>query len=85
LALIGGVAEVDLVLLGYACGLDSFLAGEFIGEVAEAGGVVGAGNTILRGLLEGIVGAGECSLGLPGDGGLIGGTVAWIVENGLVL
>src|SRR5262249_52350059 len=64
---------------------NSLLARQFVFEIAEAGGVVGAGDAILRGLLERIERGSQRTLGGAGDGGFIGWTKAGIGEDGLVL
>jgi hypothetical protein len=59
LALERGIAEGELVLLDLIPFRNSLLAaGEFIGEFAEAGGVVGARGAICGGLLQRVEGAG---------------------------
>jgi len=85
LALKGGVGEGQLILLGLAGFGNSLLAREFVGEFAEAGGVAGARDTVCRGLLEGIESAGERTLRLTGDGSLVGGAEARIVQDALIL
>src|SRR5690242_4405042 len=85
LALKRGVGEGELVLLGLIAFGNALLAREFVGEFAEAGGVARARQPVLRGLLERVEGAGQRALRLTGDGGLVGGTQAGIVQNALVL
>jgi hypothetical protein len=85
LALKGGVGEGQLILLGLIPFRDRFLAGEVVGEFAEAGGVAGAGDAIRGGLLERIEGAGDGALGLAGDGSFVGGAQARIVQDALEL
>jgi hypothetical protein len=85
LALEGGVGEGQLILLGLIPFRNGFLAGEVVGEFAEAGGVAGARDAIRGGLLERIEGARDRSLGLAGDGGFVGGTEAGVVQDALEL
>src|SRR6267154_2752642 len=85
LALEGGVAEGQLVLLGLAGFRNSLLTRKFVGEVAEARGIARARKAVLRGLLERIESAGERALGLSGHRGFVGRAEAGIVENALKL
>jgi len=85
LALEGGVGEGQLILLGLIPFCDGFLAGEVVGEFAEAGGVVGGSDAVYGGLLERIEGAGDRSLGLAGDGSFVGGAEAGVVQDALEL
>jgi hypothetical protein len=85
LALERGIAEGELVLLGLLPFRNSLLAGEFIGEFAESGGVVAARGAICGRLLQRVEGAGERALRLPGDRGFVGGTQAGIVGDTLEL
>jgi hypothetical protein len=85
LALEGGVGEGELILLGLIPFRDGLLASEIVDEFAEAGGVAGARDAIRRGLLQRVEGAGDCALGLAGDGSFVGGAQAGIVQDALKL
>src|SRR2546428_495521 len=85
LALKRRVGEGQLVFLCLASFGNSLLAREFVGELAEAGGVARAGQTILCGLLERIESAGQRALRLSGDGCFVGRAQAGIVQNALIL
>ena len=81
LALIGGVGERELILLGLIPFRDSLLPREIVGQFAEAGGVSGGGDAIRRRLLQRIEGAGDRALRLRCDGGLLRRAEARIVQN----
>ena len=83
LALEGGVGEGQLILLRLAGFGNSLLAREFVGELAEAGGVARAREAVLRGLLERIEGAGKRALRLTGHRGFVRGAEARIVQDAL--
>src|SRR5882762_9068633 len=85
LALKGGVGEGQLILLGLAGLRNSLLAREFVGQLAESGGVARAREAVLRGLLERIEGAGEGALRLAGHRGFVRRAQAGIVQYALVL
>src|ERR1700733_2045508 len=84
LSLEGGVAKAELVLGGLIPFRGCLLAGEFVGEVSEAGGVVGARDAVGGGLLERVEGAGDRALRLRGDSGFVGGAEAGTVAVGLI-
>jgi len=85
LALKRGVGEVELILRGKITGGNSLLARKFIFQITEPGGVVGARNAILRGLLQRIERAGKRALRVAGDRSLVGWAEAGIVQDALVL
>ena len=85
LALKRGVGEGQLILLRLTGFRNSLLAGEFVGEFAEAGGVARARKAVLRGLLERIESAAQRALRLPGHRGFVRGAEARIVQNALKL
>src|SRR6266403_4682757 len=85
LALKRGVGESELILLRLARFGNSLLTREFVGELAKAGGIARARETVLRRLLQRIEGAGERALRLAGNRGLVRGAQAGIVQNTLVL
>ena len=85
LALKRGVGEGQLILLRLTGFRNSLLAGELVGEFAEAGGVARARKTVLRGLLERIESAAERALRLPGQCSFVSRAEAGIVQDALIL
>jgi len=85
LPLEGAVGEGELVLLRLAGLRNALLAREFVGQLAEAGGIARAREAVLRGLLQRIEGARERALRLPRDRGFVRGAEAGIIQNALKL
>ena len=85
LALEGGVAEGELILLRLIPCRNSLLAREVVGEIGEAGGIARARGAIRGGLLQRIECAGQRALRLRGDRSFVGGTQAGIVRDALKL
>jgi len=85
LALEGGVAEGQLILLRLIPCRNALLARKVVGKIGEAGGVARARGAICGGLLQRIESAGQRALRLRGDRGLVGGTKARITGNALEL
>ena len=86
LALEGGVAEGQLILLRLIPFRNSLLAREVVGEIGEAGGIARARLAVLCRLLERIEGAGQRALRLTGHGGFVRGAAkpgTRIITDGL--